>query len=146
MTYIYKEAVYIDETGNRIDCWLELPQYEGWTPYTLDVNDTDMTVDNTALLAQMLDAGDIAAYVAPTPPTQAEIDTANAALIRSERNGILGGFVDPIVTNPMRWAALTAAEQAEVTQYRTDLLNITDQATFPTSVIWPTRPSVLDLS
>ena len=146
MDYIYKEAVYIDETGSRINCWLDLPQYEGWTPYTLDVNDADMTVDNTVLLAQMLEAGDISAYVAPTPPTQAEIDAANAASIRSERNGILAGFVDPIVTNPMRWAALTAVEQVEVTQYRTDLLNITEQATFPTSVIWPTRPSVLDLS
>ena len=146
MTYIYRDAIYIDDTGNRIDCWLDLPEHGGWTPYTLDVNDGDMTIDNTVLLAQMQEANDIGAYVPPTPPTQEETDAVNASAIRTERSIILNAFVDPVVSNPMRWADLNAAEQVEVTQYRTDLLNVTDQATFPTSVIWPTRPSVLDLS
>jgi hypothetical protein len=146
MTYVYKEAVYIDDTGNRIDCFLNLPEYEGWTPYTLDVNDADMTIDNTALLAQMQADGAIGAYIAPTPPTQAEIDAANAAEIRLLRDSQLRAFVDPVVSNPMRWSGLTSDEQTEVTQYRTDLLDITAQATFPTSVVWPTLPSVLDIS
>jgi len=145
MAYVYKTAIYIDDTNNRVDCWLDLPDQEGWTPYTLDVNDPDMTIDNTVLLAQMQAAGDIAAYVPPTPPTQAETDAANALNIRGERSGLLDNFVDPVVSNPMRWSLLTSAQQAEVTQYRTDLLEITDQATFPTSVTWPTLPSVLDL-
>lgn len=146
MTYIYRDAIYIDDTGNRIDCWLDLPEHGGWTPYTLDVNDGDMTIDNTVLLKQMQEANDIGAYVPPTPPTQEETDAQNALVIRAERNGLLNIFVDPIISNPMRWGGLTEAQQAEVTQYRTDLLNITEQDTFPTSVIWPTRPSVLDLS
>lgn len=146
MTYIYKDAVYIDDTGQRIDCWLNLPdQEEAWTPYTLDLADTDMTVDNNVLLSQMQEAGDIAPYVPPTPPTQEEIDAENANNIRRERDNLLRAFVDPVVSNPLRWDGLTSSQQTEVTQYRTDLLNITDQATFPTSVTWPTRPSILDL-
>ncbi len=146
MTYTYKDAIYIDDTGNRIDCWLNLPEYEGWTPYTLDVHDTDMTIDNTALLAQMQEANDIAPYVAPTPPTQDELDAISASAIRRERRGLLSGLVDPVVSNPMRWDVLTSTEQNEVTAYRTALLNITDQDTFPTSVTWPSIPSVLDMS
>lgn len=146
MAYTYRDAMYIDDTGNRIDCWLDLDEYEGWTPYTLDVNDGDMTVDNTVLLAQMQEANDISPYVAPEPPTQEEIDNSSAAEIRGERNGLLVSLVDPVVSNPMRWDGLTSTQQNEVTSYRTSLLNITAQDTFPTSVTWPTVPSVLDMT
>ena len=146
MTYTYKEAIYIDDTNNRIDCWLDLPEHEGWTPYTLDVHDTDMTIDNTALLAQMQEANDIAAYVAPTPPTEEELAVVSAAEIRAIRNGRLSSLVDPVVSNPLRWDGLTSTQQNEVTAYRTALLNITDQDTFPTSVTWPSIPSVLDMA
>tara|TARA_R110000764_G_C10985516_1_gene380755 strand:+ start:120 stop:560 length:441 start_codon:yes stop_codon:yes gene_type:complete len=146
MTYTYKEAIYIDDTNNRIDCWLDLPEYEGWTPYTLDVHDTDMTIDNTALLAQMQEANDIAAYVAPTPPTEEELAVISSAEIRAIRSGRLSSLVDPVVSNPLRWDGLTSTQQNEITAYRTALLNITDQDTFPTSVTWPSIPSVLDIA
>ncbi len=146
MAYTYRDAIYIDDTGNRINCWLDLDKYEGWTPYTLDVNDADMTIDNTVLLAQMQEANDIAPYVAPTPPTQDELDAISASAIRRKRNGLLAGFVDPVVSNPLRWDGLTSTQQNEVTAYRTALLDITDQDTFPSSVTWPSIPSVLDMS
>ena len=146
MAYTYKDAIYIDDTGNRIDCWLDLEKYEGWTPYTLDVNDADMTIDNTALLAQMQEANDIAPYVAPTLPTEEELAIVSAEKIRTKRAGILSSLVDPVISNPMRWDALTSTQQNEVTTYRTALLDITDQDTFPTSVTWPTIPSVLELA
>ena len=146
MAYTYKEAIYIDDTNNRIDCWLDLPEYEGWTPYTLDVHDTDMTIDNTALLAQMQEANDIAAYVAPTPPTEEELAVISSAEIRAIRSGRLSSLVDPVVSNPLRWDGLTSTQQNEITAYRTALLNITDQDTFPTSVTWPSIPSVLDIA
>lgn len=61
--------------------------------------------------------------------------------VREERDLLLSGVVDPMVTNPLRWNALTDAKQAEWTQYRTDLLNIPDQSGFPNTVTWPTKPS-----
>lgn len=66
-----------------------------------------------------------------------------AAQVREERATRLHEEVDPIASNNLRWAELSAAEQTEVSTYRTALLNITDQAGFPHSVTWPTKPSFL---
>lgn len=73
-------------------------------------------------------------------PTQAELDADAAGGVRAERDRRLVTEVDPIVSNALRWADLTAAKQAEWTQYRTDLLNVPDQAGFPIDIIWPTKP------
>ena len=108
----------------------------GWIPYGLRPDDTDMTVDNSVLLG--LIGSDYAAYVAPT---QAELDAELAANLRGQRDDKLVEEVDPLVTNPLRWAELTDAKQAEWTQYRTDLLNLSAQAGFPNTVTWPTKPT-----
>jgi hypothetical protein len=73
-------------------------------------------------------------------PTQEELDAALASGIRGQRNNLLATEVDPLVTNPLRWAELTEAQQAAWTQYRRDLLDITAQAGFPNEVVWPTKP------
>ena len=108
----------------------------GWISYGLMPDDTDMTVDNSVLLE--LIGSDYAAYVAPT---QAELDAELAANLRGQRDQRLAEEVDPIVTNPLRWAELTESKQAEWTQYRTDLLNLPAQAGFPNTVTWPTKPT-----
>lgn len=59
---------------------------------------------------------------------------------RIERDKILRAVVDPVVTNPLRWADLTTEKQAEWAAYRTALLNVPDQAGFPTDITWPTKP------
>jgi hypothetical protein len=124
---------------NTENTWFEVdinhPEF-GWIPYALDPDDTDMTVDNSVLLG--LIGSDYAAYVAPT---QAELDAELAANLRGQRDQRLAEEVDPIVTNPLRWAELTDAKQAEWTQYRTNLLNLPDQAGFPNTVTWPTKPT-----
>jgi hypothetical protein len=124
---------------NAENTWFEVdinhPEH-GWIPYGLDPDDTDNTVDNSVLLG--LIGSDYAAYVAPT---QAELDAELAAGLRAERDQRLVEEVDPVVTNPLRWAELTDAKQAEWTQYRTDLLNLPAQAGFPNTVTWPTKPT-----
>ena len=130
----YRNAKYIDST--RIDCEIEHPEF-GWIPYTLDPADTDMTVDNNVLLAAMASAGDVAAYV---PPTQAELDEAAARAVRGERDMRLATEVDPIAGNALRWAALSAEEQAAWAVYRQALLDVPEQAGFPDNVTWPERP------
>ena len=57
----YRNAQHI--SGGRIDCEIKNPIW-GWIPYTLDPADTDMTVDNGALLEAMVEAGDVADEVA----------------------------------------------------------------------------------
>lgn len=131
----YRNAKYINDNG-WIDCEIN-HEVHGWIPYTLNPDDEDVTVDNAVLLEAMAANNDIAAYV---PPTQDELDAEAAEKVRHIRNSKLTKEVDPIVTNPLRWAELTAEKQAEWTQYRRDLLDITDQEGFPHSVIWPTKP------
>ena len=111
------------------------PTY-GWIPYTLNPNDTDMTIDNSVLL--QLIGTDYEAYV---EPTQAELDAELAARIRLERDSKLALEVDPIVSNSLRWNELSEAKQTEWSQYRTDLLNVPQQSGFPNTVVFPTKPT-----
>jgi hypothetical protein len=131
-----RNARSTNAANTSIDVEINHPEY-GWIPYLLTDYDTDMTINNDELLE--LIGSDYAAYV---PPTQEELDAALAASIRGQRNNLLATEVDPLVTNPLRWAELTEAQQAAWTQYRRDLLDITAQAGFPNEVVWPTKPEV----
>jgi len=130
-----RNAQSLNADNTAFDVEINHPEH-GWIPYGLNPDDTDMTVDNSVLLE--LIGSDYAAYVAPT---QEELDAELAANLRGQRDQRLAEEVDPIVTNPLRWAELTDAKQAEWTQYRTDLLNLPDQAGFPNTVTWPTKPT-----
>ena len=129
-----RNAKSLNAENTWFDVEINHPEF-GWIPYTLDPNDTDQTVSNDDLLA-MIDSN-FEAYV---PPTQAELDAQAATAVRAQRDWLLQNEVDPIVSNPLRWADLTTAQQNAWSQYRTDLLNITDQAGFPHNVTWPTKP------
>lgn len=129
-----RNARSMNETNTVLDVEINHPEY-GWIPYLLTDYDVDNTVDNDAVLA--LIGSNFEAYV---PPTQEELDAEAASGVRYERDQLLKTQVDPIVSNPLRWADMTTAEQNAWSQYRTDLLNITDQAGFPHNVTWPTKP------
>ena len=128
----YRNAKYISPTV--IDCEIDHPDY-GWIPYTLDPNDTDMTVNNDDLLAAMGALGDVAEYVAPT---QAELDVISAVSVRSARDSKLSD-TDVAVSNPLRFAAMSSEKQAEWAAYRQLLLDVPQQSGFPNTVVWPTE-------
>ncbi len=130
----YRNANHI--SNGRIDCEIEHPVH-GWIPYTLDPADTDMTVNNDDLLAAMTLADDVIAYV---PPTQEELDALLADAERHARNKRLRREVDPIASNALRWAALTADAQAALGVYRQELLDVPQQAGFPKTHTWPIKP------
>jgi len=127
----YRNASSQNAENTKIDVEINHPQY-GWIPYSIHPDDTDMTIDNTALLS--LIGADFA------PFSQADADARVAVAVRVQRDAKLSSEVDPIVTNPLRWADLTAEKQNEWTQYRTDLLNVPQQAGFPNTINWPTKP------
>ena len=129
-----RNAQSLNAENTMFDVEINHPEH-GWIPYGLNPDDTDMTVDNSVLLT--LIGSDYAAYVAPT---QAELDAELAASLRGQRDQKLVEEVDPIVTNPLRWAELTDAKQAEWTQYRTELLNLPEQSGFPNTITWPNKP------
>jgi len=129
-----RNAQSLNVENTAYDVEINHPDY-GWIPYTLDPSDTDMTIDNNAVMS--LISTNFTSYVAPT---QAELDAELEANLRSQRDQKLVEELDPIVTNPLRWAELTSDKQTEWTQYRTDLLNVPQQSGFPTNVTWPDKP------
>ena len=98
-----RNAQSLNTENTAFDVEINHPEYD-WIPYTLLPSDTDMTVDNSVLLE--LIGTNFEAYVAPT---QAELDAELAASLRGQRDQRLAQEVDPIVTNPLRWAELTDA-------------------------------------
>lgn len=129
-----RNAASLNSSNTKFDLEIEHPQF-GWIPYTLDPTDDDETIDNDALLALIGD--DFTAYI---PPTQEELDAEAAAAVRGQRDLLLQNEVDPVVSNPLRWADLTTEQQNAWAAYRTALLDITDQSGFPHNVTWPTKP------
>jgi len=65
---------------------------------------------------------------------------ASEKQIRLQRQEILETSVDPFTTNILKWNDLTTSEQEQLTNYRRQLLDITEQEGFPENVIWPTKP------
>lgn len=127
----YRNAKALDLEATRFHVEINHPEF-GWIPYGIQPDDTDMTIDNAALLELIGSDYESA--------TQEEIDNRESELVRFQRDTTLETEVDPIVSNPLRWADLTTEQQNAWSQYRTALLNITDQEGFPHSVTWPTKP------
>jgi len=74
-------------------------------------------------------------------PTQEELDATAAEAVRARRDQLLLTEVDPVVSNPLRWADLSAEQQQAWAAYRRALLDITDQSGFPHDVVWPSKPA-----
>lgn len=130
-----RNAVSLQSDNLRMNVEINHPNY-GWIPYTVDPSDTDTTINNDELLS--LIGNDFVQYV---PPTQEELDAQAAMAVRNQRDLLLALEVDPMVSNPLRWADLTSEQQAAWAAYRTALLDITDQAGFPHNITWPTKPA-----
>jgi len=126
-----RNAKAITADNTCFDVEINHPDY-GWIPYSLIPEDEDNTINNDDI--KTLIGSDYAAYTAPT-------DADKAAEIRMLRETKLINEVDPIVSNPLLWSDLGTSKQNEWTAYRTALLDITAQGTFPNSVSWPTKPS-----
>lgn len=87
----------------------------------------------TGTLEELLYLGEITAQ---------EFETRKAAEVRSERDALLAE-VDAIALNPLRWSSLSESEQANFAGYRQQLLDVPQQAGFPSDISWPDRPESL---
>ena len=67
------------------------------------------------------------------------VDFSTLQAIRREVQRRLQTEVDPIVTNPLRWNGLGEEEKARITDYRQQLLDLTDTMADPEEIVWPTR-------
>lgn len=84
---------------------------------------------------------EIAEFNANLAAWEASADDRLSEHVRKQRDEILSSEVDPIVSNPLRWSALTAEQQQAWADYRQALLDIPQQSGFPHNVVWPTKPA-----
>lgn len=81
------------------------------------------------------EAGEIAEYTPPAPPTPEYL----AEMARNDRDSRLR-YLDTILTNPLRWAGYSEEQQTVIAKYRQDLLDVPAQAGFPQEINWPVSP------
>ena len=60
-----------------------------------------------------------------------ETEEQKAEYVRETRNEYLVYYVDPFVSNPLRWADMSEQDQNNIINYRLYLLNIPEQPEFP---------------
>lgn len=104
---------------------------EEFVPFSASATDMYEHTKDIFTRAIAGDFGQIAEYV---PPADI-IGTDAIQGIRAKRNNKLKSEIDPIVTNPLRWAALTTAQQNAFIDYRQALLDITTSYPNP-SYVW----------
>jgi len=120
-----RNAQSLNSDNTLFDVEINHPQH-GWLPYTLNPADTDMTINNSALL--LLIGSNYAAYVAPTT---AEINAAVAADVRAERNARLADS---------DWRASQDLTMSNAWRdYRQALRDVPSQ--LPGTITWPTEPT-----
>ena len=107
--------------------------FEALTDTEADIGTTEVTQRPSHLHTH---AG--GAWVAPS---DAVYDEWKATGVRAERDFLLASKVDRSVSNPLRWASMSAETQAAWATYRQALLDIPQQAGFPRTVSWPVAPS-----
>jgi hypothetical protein len=127
----------MESSDDRFQCLVDLTmngvtETVGYVAAKDDVAETGQWVYNQIITGE---AGEIEDYTPPTPPTNEEL----AEHARNERTRLLQ-YVDYVVSNPLRWAAYSAEQQAVIAKYRQDLLDITDQEGFPANIVWPQSP------
>ena len=119
-----------------IDCEIDHPLW-GWIPFTANPEDQGAGFDVAALHRVLIAGGDVAPYI---PPSREEVLARAAAEARAMRDHLLRGTVDPVVTNPLRWADLAPEAQAAWIAYRRALLDLPASEGFPEAVVWPPAP------
>ena len=115
--------------GNSIDCEINHPNF-GWIPFTAVLTDLGAEFDVVELYTRMSKDKSILPY---TPQSLALNLEQLANQIRTERNQLLA---------ESDWTQIPDApvDQAAWKLYRQELRDITDQAGFPTTIVWPVKP------
>lgn len=70
---------------------------------------------------------------------EAELQAAKETSVRAVRNQYLVEYVDSVVSNPLRWADMSAEEQTQITDYRRYLLDYTTTENW-----WEQNPLTFD--
>jgi hypothetical protein len=95
-------------------------------PFTANQNDVEQHGRDIFARAVNGEFGEIAPFQ-PEVPTIEKV----SSVVREARNYKLQTEIDPIVSNPLRWAELPEEKKQAFSNYRLALLNMTDDPLFP---------------
>ena len=152
MKYTFvKNPKWANYTKTAINCEVNFDGVEEeFVPFTATLDDI---YEHGKEIFTKCVSGDFGVLEDYTPPANI---TGSEALqrVRNEREYKLNTQVDPIVSNPLRWADITAEEQTALAEYRRALLDITtnypnvyyawdeDVANYVAkNIVWPVSPS-----
>lgn len=131
-----KNPKWANQEHTLIDCEVDFDDLDDvFVPFTANPLDTG-NPSSKQIFDECVagDYGVVAEYV-PYVPTQEEL----AAQVRAQRDALLQKL-DSIVGNPLRWASFTTEQQTAWANYRQALLDVPQQAGFPNTINWATKP------
>lgn len=123
---------WVDQAHTSIELIVHFEEIGQEVPFHATPNDTEEHGRDIYTRAIAGEFGSIAEW---TPPTTEEL----AANARGHRDNLLSEL-DSIVSNPLRWASFTTEQQTAWANYRQALLDVPQQADFPNTINWPTKP------
>lgn len=127
-------SVYLTEQGTITQVWRDVKTLAEFTEKYPSIPLQGLS-EGKAVAGQALENG---VLVNPTLS-----DVSLAAQARDIRDEKLRTEIDPVVTNPLRWADMSPSEQAAIAVYRQELLDVPQQAGFPNTHMWPNKPEEL---
>ena len=125
---------WVDQAHTSIELTVRFEEIDEDLPFHATPNDVEEHGRDIYKRAKDGEFGVIAEW---TPPTTEQL----AAKARGQRDELLFE-VDSIVGNPLRWASFSAEEQQAWADYRQALLDVPQQAGFPNTINWPTKPTL----
>lgn len=127
MQLIYaNNPIWANRSQTMINLIVRFDHIDKDIPFTADLKDVEAHGRDIFSRAVAGEFGEVAPFN-PTAPTTEEVSTA----LRNLRNYKLETEVDPIVSNPLRWASLSPEQQQAYADYRLALLNMPDDPAFP---------------
>jgi hypothetical protein len=127
MNLIYaKDPTWANRSQTSINLIARFKEIEEDLPFTADPNDTEAHGREIYARAVEGQFGAIGPFISE-PPLIDEVKK----LIRQARDFKLKTEVDPIVSNPLRWADLSSEKQYAWADYRIALLAFPDDPVFP---------------
>jgi len=130
-----KNPIWANAEHTVINCEVDFDDLkEAFVPFSANLNDSyahTKQIFNECVEGKW---GSIAEFV-PYVPTTEEL----AAQVRSQRDALLQEL-DSIVGNPLRWASFSTEQQTTWANYRQALLDVPQQAGFPNTITWHTKP------
>ena len=127
MKLIYaKNPVWANRSQTLIDLTVRFEEINEEISFTANVNDVEQSGRDIYARAVAGEFGLIASFN-PISPTNESV----GELVRKVRNHKLETEVDPIVSNPLRWAEMSPEQQQVYSNYRRALLDMTNNPAFP---------------